>query len=158
RAGAVPPDAPVSLRARRARAHLSRRAGTAGARAALRPRSARVSPAKETAMDRRHFLAVTLAGAAARPRLATAQAKRKMAMIMPGPIQDADFNAVGYLALQQIAKTYDLQVSHSESVVVADAERITREYVTAGYEIVANHGGQFIPIMNKLAPQLANAT
>src|SRR5437879_2974916 len=81
-----------------------------------------------------------------------------MAMIMPGPIQDADFNAVGYLALQQVAKTYDLQVSHSESVVVADAERITREYVTAGYEIVANHGGQFIPIMNKLAPQLSNAT
>ncbi len=109
-------------------------------------------------MDRRSFLALTLAGAAARPRLAAAQAKRKMAMIMPGPIQDADFNAVGYLALQQVAKTYDLQVSHSESVVVADAERITREYVTAGYEIVANHGGQFIPIMNKLAPQLSNAT
>jgi len=109
-------------------------------------------------MDRRSFLALTLAGAAARPHLAAAQAKRKMAMIMPGPIQDADFNAVGYLALQQVAKTYDLQVSHSESVVVADAERITREYVTAGYEIVANHGGQFIPIMNKLAPQLSNAT
>jgi basic membrane protein A and related proteins len=109
-------------------------------------------------MDRRSFLALTLAGAAARPGLAAAQAKRKMAMIMPGPIQDADFNAVGYLALQQVAKTYDLQVSHSESVVVADAERITREYVTAGYEIVANHGGQFIPIMNKLAPQLPSAT
>ncbi len=109
-------------------------------------------------MDRRSFLALTFAGAATRPGLAAAQAKRKMAMIMPGPIQDADFNAVGYLALQQLAKTYDLQVSHSESVVVADAERITREYVTAGYEIVANHGGQFIPIMNKLAPQLANAT
>jgi len=115
--------------------------------------------AKEDAsMDRRRFLALTLAGAAARPHLAAAQAKRKMAMIMPGPIQDADFNAVGYLALQQVAKAYDLQVSHSESVVVADAERITREYVTAGYEIVANHGGQFIPIMNKLAPQLTNAT
>ena len=109
-------------------------------------------------MDRRTFLALTLAGAGARPGLAAAQAKRKMAMIMPGPIQDADFNAVGYLALQQLAKTYDLQVSHSESVVVADAERITREYVNAGYEIIANHGGQFIPIMTKLAPQLANAT
>src|SRR5712692_11836087 len=105
-------------------------------------------------MDRRSFLALTLAGAATRPGLAAAaQAKRKMAMIMPGPIQDADFNAVGYLALQQLAKTYDLQVSHSESVVVADAERITREYVTAGYEIVANHGGQVMPIMNKLAQQ-----
>src|SRR5262249_24298612 len=78
---------------------------------ALRSRSARVTRAREDVpMDRRRFLALPLAGAATRPGLAAAQAKRKMAMIMPGPIQDADFNAVGYLALQQVAKTYDLQV------------------------------------------------
>ncbi len=87
-----------------------------------------------------------------------AAAKKKMAMIMPGSIQDADFNTVGYVALQEMAKLYDLQVSHSESVAVADAERITREYLTAGYDIMAYHGGQFITIMNKLAPQFPNAT
>jgi basic membrane protein A len=114
-------------------------------------------------MERRDFLGLTLAGAgtllASAPLTpATAQAKRKMAMILPGPIQDADFNAVGYLALQQVGKSHDLQVSHSESVAVADAERITREYIGAGYDIVAYHGGQFIPIMNKLAPQFARTT
>jgi basic membrane protein A len=116
-------------------------------------------------MRRRHFLELTLAATTANaatmglhPELVAAQARRKMAMIMPGPIQDADFNAVGYLALQQLAKAYNLQVSHSESVVVADAERITREYIAAGYDIIANHGGQFIPIMNKLAPQFAPVT
>ncbi|MGH7311419.1 MAG: BMP family ABC transporter substrate-binding protein, partial [Candidatus Rokuibacteriota bacterium] len=113
-------------------------------------------------MDRRRFLTTLTLGtaAAARPRPASAQAqaRRKMAMIMPGPIQDADFNAVGYLALQQVAKTYNLQVSHSEQVVVADAERITREYMSAGYDIIANHGGQFIPIVNKLAPQFRDVT
>src|SRR5207245_10080427 len=153
-----PHQIPISPRASPPRPLLSLSSRSAVPRRALLSRTARVSRAKEDAsMDRRSFLALTLAGAAARPRLAAAQAKRKMAMIMPGPIQDADFNAVGYLALQQVAKTYDLQVSHSESVVVADAERITREYVTAGYERVANHGGQFIPIMHKLATQLSNA-
>ena len=114
-------------------------------------------------MERRDFLSLALAGAGTvlAPALLTpaaAQARRKMAMIMPGPIQDADFNAVGYLALQQIGKSLNLQTSHSESVAVADAERITREYIGAGYDIIANHGGQFIPIMNKLAPQFPQTT
>lgn len=115
-------------------------------------------------MRRRTLLGLGLAAAGATlttplvPAPARGQARRKMAMIMPGPIQDADFNAVGYLALQQVAKTYNLQVSHSESVVVADAERITREYVSAGYDVIANHGGQFIPIMTKLAPQFPAVT
>jgi len=94
------------------------------------------------------------AWSAASPRTAeAAAAKKKMAMILPGSIQDADFNALGYVALQEVVKAYALQVSHSESVAVADAERISREYINAGYDIVAYHGGQFPTIMAKLAPQ-----
>lgn len=87
------------------------------------------------------------------PRTEAAAPKKKMAMILPGSIQDADFNTVGYVALQEVAKAYDLQVSHSESVAVADAERISREYITAGYDIIAYHGGQYPTIMKKLAGQ-----
>ncbi len=73
---------------------------------------------------------------------AEAQGKRRMAMILPGTIQDADFNTLGYVALQEVAKTLDVQVSHSENVAVADAERVSREYITAAHDIVAYHGGQ----------------
>lgn len=91
---------------------------------------------------------------AAEPAGAQAPAeKKKLAMILPGPIQDADFNAVGYVALQELAKTYNLQVSHSESVAVADAERISREYIASRHEIIAYHGGQYPTIMKKLATQ-----
>ena len=100
---------------------------------------------------------VAATGAGAPPEAAAAAAKKKLAMILPGSIQDADFNTVGYLALQELGKTYDLQVSHSESVAVADAERITREYLTAGYDIVIFHGGQYAAIVNKLAPAFPNA-
>jgi basic membrane protein A len=87
-----------------------------------------------------------------------AAAKKKMAMIMPGTIQDADFNTLGYVAMQELAKAYDLQVSHSESVAVADAERISREYLSAGYDIIAYHGGQYPTIMAKLAAQFPQAS
>jgi basic membrane protein A len=89
---------------------------------------------------------------------AGAEARHKIAMIMPGPIQDADFNAVGYTALQQLAKAYDVPVSHSESVAVADAERVSREYIASGHDIIVYHGGQFITISKKLAAQNPNVT
>lgn len=82
-----------------------------------------------------------------------AQPKRKVAMILPGTIQDADFNTLGYVALQDVAKALDVQVSHSENVAVADAERVSREYIASGHDIVAYHGGQYVTIMQKLAAQ-----
>ena len=85
-----------------------------------------------------------------------AQGKRKVAMILPGTIQDADFNTLGYVALQEVGKSLDVQVSHSENVAVADAERVSREYITSGYDIIAYHGGQFPTIMKKLAAQYPN--
>jgi len=100
-------------------------------------------------------LAATALAAAPTPTQG-ADAKRKVAMILPGSIQDADFNTVGYLALKELESRYGLQVSHSESVAVADAERITREYLTAGYDIVIFHGGQYAAIVNKLAPAFPN--
>jgi basic membrane lipoprotein Med (substrate-binding protein (PBP1-ABC) superfamily) len=99
------------------------------------------------------ILGVLLAGLVAAPSAAEAQTKHKFAMIMPGPIQDADYNALGYVAVQEVAKAYGIEVAHSESVAVADAERVSREYINAGFDIIAYHGGQYPTIMSKLASQ-----
>ncbi len=90
-----------------------------------------------------------LGGAAAVPGSA---ARGKMAMILPGTIQDADYNAVGYLALKDVQVKYGLEISDSENVAVADAERVAREYAGGGAAIIAFHGGQFLTIVQKLAP------
>ena len=87
---------------------------------------------------------------------AQAATQAKMALIVPGPVEDADFNALGYLALQDIRKGFGLAVSHSERVAVADAERVAREYISSGYTIVAFHGGQYLAMTQKLAPQFPN--
>ncbi|MFN3286200.1 MAG: BMP family ABC transporter substrate-binding protein, partial [bacterium] len=85
-------------------------------------------------------------------------ARPRMAMILPGVIQDADFNAVGYQALKEVQSTTGVQTAHSEQVAVADAERVAREYLGAGYSIVAFHGGQYLTIVQKLAPLFPDAT
>ncbi|GBD28620.1 Purine-binding protein [bacterium HR31] len=85
-------------------------------------------------------------------------ARPRMAMILPGVIQDADFNAVGYQALKEVQSTTGVQTGHSEQVAVADAERVAREYLSAGYSIVAFHGGQYLTIVQKLAPLFPDAT
>ncbi|MGQ0572345.1 MAG: BMP family protein [Armatimonadota bacterium] len=84
-------------------------------------------------------------------------AKPRLAMIMPGTIQDADFNFVGYQALLEVRTTTGVEVAHSENVGVADAERVAREYLNAGYTIIAFHGGQFLTIVQKLGPLFPDA-
>jgi basic membrane protein A len=101
---------------------------------------------------------VVFAALSAWPVTTPAADAKKMAMILPGSIQDADYNAIGYVALQDVAKTYDVRVAYSESVPVADAERVAREYIAAGYDIVAFHGGQYPTITKKLAPQFPQVT
>src|SRR3989442_13625530 len=64
---------------------------------------------------------VVVAGLATGPTLHAASGE-KMAMIFPGSIQDADFNTVGYRALQDVAQSHDLQVAPPESVAGAARE------------------------------------
>jgi basic membrane protein A len=82
----------------------------------------------------------------------------KMGMIMPGTIQDSDFNALGYVALQEIQKRFGVAVSHSEQVAVADAERVAREYLGSGHTIIAFHGAQYLTMVQKLAQQFPHAS
>jgi basic membrane protein A len=87
------------------------------------------------------------------PPSAAAQPARKLAVIFPGTVQDADFNAVGHIGMLEVKKQLSVDVAFSENVSVADAERVAREYIGAGYGILAFHGGQFVTVTRKLAPQ-----
>lgn len=67
----------------------------------------------------------------------------KMAVVFPGSIQDADYNAIGYTTMQNVQKQLGLEVAYSEKVAVPDAARVLREYADAGYQIIWAHGAQF---------------
>ncbi len=77
----------------------------------------------------------------------------KLAAIFPGTIQDADYNTLGYLAINHIKSKYGIEVAYSEKVAVPDAERVMREYISLGYNIIWAHGGQFLAQLKKLAEE-----
>lgn len=77
----------------------------------------------------------------------------RFAMVFPGSIQDGDYNAAGYGALQHIGEEYDVETEYSESVAVADVARVTRDYLERGFDVVSLHGGQFLTVGLELAPE-----
>ncbi|HEY8414694.1 MAG TPA: BMP family protein [Thermaerobacter sp.] len=81
------------------------------------------------------------------------QAKARVAMILPGTVEDADYNFVGYQALQSLKEELGVDVAYQERVAPADAERVARGFINDGYNIIAFHGGQFVTTVQKLAPQ-----
>ena len=103
-------------------------------------------------------IAAVLAGLGGELRSFAATGAGKVAMILPGTLQDADFNAVGHLALRDVHVKYGIETADSENVAVADAERVAREYIASGTTIIAFHGGQFLTIVQKLAPLFPQVT
>lgn len=82
----------------------------------------------------------------------------KFAAIFPGSIQDADYNTIGYVALQEAGQAHGAQTAYSEKVAVPDAERVLTEYCEAGFDIIWVHGAQFNGAANNVGPQYPDVT
>ncbi|MEM2896704.1 MAG: BMP family protein [Nitrososphaerota archaeon] len=78
--------------------------------------------------------------------------KVKVAMIIPGSIQDGGWSQMAYFSTAEIARRFGVESSYSEWISAADAERVSREYIDAGYNVIIFHGGEYIPVGEKLAP------
>jgi len=77
----------------------------------------------------------------------------KLAAIFPGVITDADYNTLAYVAVEDLKKNAGVETAYSESVAVPDIDRVMREYIDAGFNIIWTHGGQFVNQTVELAPQ-----
>lgn len=75
----------------------------------------------------------------------------KLAAIFPGVITDNDYNTLAYVGMTEAQKALGIEAVYSESVAVPDVDRVMREYVDAGYNIIWTHGGQFITQTVELA-------
>jgi len=67
-----------------------------------------------------------------------------MAAIFPGVITDADYNTLAYVGMTAVKSDLGVDTAFSESVPVPDVDRVMREYIDAGYNIIWTHGGQFV--------------
>lgn len=92
------------------------------------------------------------------PRVDEEKPKFKLATVMPGSIQDADYNTIGYFATQEVGKEYSVESAYSEKLAVPDSERVMKEYISDGYNIIWVHGAQFNGSALKLADENPNVT
>jgi basic membrane protein A len=84
---------------------------------------------------------------------ASSSKKLKLAAIFPGVITDADYNSMGYLGAQAAQKDLGIEMVYSESVAVPDIDRVMREYLDSGANIIWTHGSQFVKQTIDLAKQ-----
>jgi len=87
------------------------------------------------------------------PPPSAAQKAHKFAMILPGPVEDGDYNFSGYQVIQDIRQRFNMPASYSERIGAADDERVAREYINSGHDIVSFYGAQYFRTLQKLAPQ-----
>lgn len=77
----------------------------------------------------------------------------RMAAIFPGTIIDADYNTLGHIGLTTVRDELGVEIAFSESVAVPDVDRVMREYIDDGNNIIFTHGGQFLNQTRELAAE-----
>src|SRR3954454_7626478 len=99
-------------------------------------------------MKRRHLTVISFAvalvallGLAAGSSMAADPLK--VAVVLPGAINDQSWNSLGYQGLQAIHKEFGAEVAYSESIQPADQIGAIRDYVRRGFNVIFVHGGQF---------------
>jgi basic membrane protein A and related proteins len=90
---------------------------------------------------------------------AEAEARKvKIAAPFGGVITDGDFNTLGYQALQEVSKKYNVESAYSERVSVPDMERVIKEYINDGFNLIWVHGSEFVGTAKKLSPQFPDVS
>lgn len=103
-----------------------------------------VSQQKQTRMKHRlKYIGLALAAFGLAIAAQSAMAQTKVAMLLPGSINDQSWNAQGYAGLMKI-KDSGYQVAYSENVPAADHVEAMRDYARQGYKIVIGHSGRFL--------------
>lgn len=101
---------------------------------------------------------LAIAGCGEKPKPAPEKAnsgKMKIAMLLPGPANDAGWNTAAYQGLMKL-KEQGYEVAFTENVAVANIEEAFRNYAEKGYGLVVGHGFQFGDPALKVASQFAN--
>lgn len=82
----------------------------------------------------------------------------KIALILPGPINDQSWNATNYAGLVKCNETLGTKIEYVENVQAADYESTFRNYAERGYDLIMAAGTQFDEAANKVAANYPKTT
>ncbi|HBT47540.1 MAG TPA: BMP family ABC transporter substrate-binding protein [Peptococcaceae bacterium] len=69
--------------------------------------------------------------------------KPKVALLLPGNINDLGWNTIAYEGLKLVEKEYGLTTSYMERVAQSEMEEVFRNYANQGFKVIFAHGFQF---------------
>jgi basic membrane protein A len=67
----------------------------------------------------------------------------KIALLMPGPINDGGWNTMAYTALMEAKQFFNADVAYTENVKQNDQVQLLRQYAMRGYTVMIGHGFEF---------------
>jgi basic membrane protein A len=73
----------------------------------------------------------------------TESGRFRVALLTPGPVSDAGWNALAYEGLLKIRDTLNAQISQVETKTPAEFEEAFRDYASRGFHLVFGHGFEF---------------
>jgi basic membrane lipoprotein Med (substrate-binding protein (PBP1-ABC) superfamily) len=76
----------------------------------------------------------------------------KVALLNPGPISDAGWNAAAYDGLLAIRDQLGAEISQAETKTPPEFEQAFRDYARRGYRLVIGHGFEFQDAAARVAP------
>ena len=80
----------------------------------------------------------------------------KVALLTPGPISDAGWNAGAYEGLGRIRDSLGAEVSHLETRTPAEFEEAFRDYASRGFRLVFGHGFEFQDAAARVGAEFPN--
>lgn len=88
--------------------------------------------------------------------VATKAAAFKVALLSPGPVSDAGWNALAYEGLLMIRDQLGAQISQIQTKTPAEFEEGFRSYAKNGYQLVIGHGFEFQDAAAAVSPDFPN--
>lgn len=79
-------------------------------------------------------------------------AKFRVAVVFPGPINDAGWNESGYKGMLQAKEKLGVETAYTENVPPAEFESVIRDYADKKYDLLIAHGFEFTDAIKKVAP------
>jgi hypothetical protein len=89
------------------------------------------------------FMVLTVALALALGSTSVLSQGGKVAMLLPGSVNDQSWNAAGYAGLLKLKDT-GMEIAYSENVQAADHVEAMKDYARRGFSPVIGHSGRFL--------------
>jgi len=81
----------------------------------------------------------------------------RVALLTPGPISDAGWNALAYEGLKKIKETLSAEVSQVETKTPTDFEEAFRDYASRNFNLIFGHGFEFQDAAAKVGADFPNS-